>query len=97
MTEHALEKEKYDRRRGYCRRLGHDVHFAYCRKTDDGRPCFKIMDCWFEYFDIRAWMTAHYTEEEIQALTKGPGSKVTSLVELIETARRRSKGGDEKD
>ena len=36
-----------------CPRLGGQVSFGYCRMgTDDGSACWKIFDCWWEYFDV---------------------------------------------
>jgi hypothetical protein len=34
----------------YCRILGHYLSFSYCRSCQEGAPCFKILDCWFERF-----------------------------------------------
>jgi hypothetical protein len=50
--------------------------------------CWKIMDCWWEHFDIQAYLQACLAPEELQALTQArPQPKITSLVELIEKAR----------
>ena len=88
-----MDKDKFDMQRGYCRRLGHDVNFSYCRIAGQGRdgqdvPCFKIFDCWYERFDIQAFMKSHYSPEEIKALLIPPRDKVSTLFELIEKARK---------
>ncbi len=80
----------HDEREGYCRKLGHHLTFVYCRTLKDGAPCEKILDCWFEKFDVRAFLEAHYTDEEIYPLSKPPVSKAASLIELIEQARKRA-------
>jgi hypothetical protein len=83
--------DRYDELKGYCRMLGHAVNFAYCRKTAQGVPCRKIMDCWFEQIPIKAFMERHFTPEERESIFKEPEGKITSLLDLIEQAKRRAK------
>ncbi len=83
-----MDQNKFDIQRGYCRRLGHEVDFSYCRIADQGVPCFKIFDCWYERFDIQAFMTSHYSSEEITNLLAPPRDKVSSLYELIAKAKQ---------
>ena len=85
----APDKSCYDAREGYCRKLGHHLKFAYCRTMKDGAPCEKILDCWFEKFDVRGFLETHYTEDEIAEIRKPQMPKTASLLELIEQARRR--------
>ncbi len=72
-----------------CPRLGHDVKFAYCREPGEKTPCFKILDCWWETFDIKAFMQENYSEEIIQKITAPPKQKTTSLLEMIQEAEKR--------
>jgi len=76
-----------------CRRLGHEVAFGYCRQETGGNPCRLILDCWWEQFDVRAFLHAHLPAEAMsrveQAHTAPPPGKVLSLVELIEQAKQR--------
>lgn len=80
---------RYDDQRGYCRMLGHAVNFFYCRTTAHGVPCRKIMDCWFETLPIEEYMKEHFTEEQLKNIFKPPESKMTSLLDLIEQAKKR--------
>jgi hypothetical protein len=77
----------------HCRRLGHEVAFGYCRQEMGGRPCRLILDCWWEHFDVRAFLRAHLPEEVMadveQAGTSPPPSKVLSLLDLIQQAKTR--------
>jgi hypothetical protein len=76
-----------------CPRLGNPVPFKYCKICgDDQQPCFKIVDCWWEYFDIVQYLKDNLPEDQFDCLkaTKPPKNKVTSLVELIEQARQRN-------
>ena len=76
-----------------CPRLGGSVTFGYCR-TGDGSgsdPCFKILDCWWERFDVVALLREEMDPERFAALLEhqAPPPKVASLVDLIAKAQRR--------
>jgi len=83
-----MKENKFDTQRGYCRRLGHDVDFSYCRIGNQGIPCFKIFDCWYERFDIQAFMKSNYSAEEIKKILIPPQDKVSTLYDLIEKAKK---------
>jgi len=82
--------ETYDSREIYCRKLGHYLTFGYCRCERDGRPCFKIADCWFDKLPIGDFLRDNYTPEEIGLITGPAPPKTVTLVEMIERARRRA-------
>ena len=77
-----------DEREGYCRVLGHPVPFRYCRQLPEGQPCRLILDCWHERFDVQAFVRQHYTPEQVEAILAPPKTKLASIVELIEQARK---------
>ncbi|HEB68961.1 MAG TPA: hypothetical protein ENI88_04995 [Desulfobulbus sp.] len=73
-----------------CPRLGHEIYFNYCRRENMGRPCFKVLDCWYPYFKVEEFLRQELTPEEWAALIENPGKpKMVSLVELIEQARQK--------
>ena len=76
-----------------CRRLGHEVRFGYCRQETGGKPCRLILDCWWERFDVRAFLQAHLSKEAMaqveQAAVAPPPSKMLNLLDLIQQARER--------
>jgi len=76
-----------------CRRLGHDVTFAYCRQETGGKPCRLVLDCWWEHFDVRSFLRAHLPEETVAEVERAgaspPPSKILSLVEMIQQAKDR--------
>ena len=76
-----------------CPRLGGPVTFAYCRQGgDDQGPCFKILDCWYERFDVVAVMEAEFGADGLAALRRAqPRPKVASLLDLIAQAKERVK------
>jgi hypothetical protein len=76
----------------HCPRLGNSVPFDYCEVCgDDQQPCFKILDCWWEHFDVVQYLKDNLTENQFNHLMAArPKPKVTSLIELIEQARKRN-------
>jgi len=57
------------------------------------RSLRKIFDCWWETFDIQAFIANNYSEEIQKAIILPPKPKMLSLLEIIEQAgRRRSEG-----
>lgn len=83
-------KKKLIRR---CPRLGNPVPFEYCEICgDDKHPCFKILDCWWEYFDVVQYLQDKLPEDQFKRLMAAkPKPKINSLVELIEQAKKRNK------
>ncbi|MGD9329819.1 MAG: hypothetical protein PVJ53_00835 [Desulfobacterales bacterium] len=73
-----------------CPRLGGTVPFRYCLTAENGELiCHKVVDCWWQYFDVLGYLRKQMTAEELTALlAKRPRPKVTSIMELIEQARR---------
>jgi len=76
-----------------CPRLGHELTFGYCRQETRGKPCRLILDCWWERFDVRAFLQANLPEEAMAQVERTgaapPPSKVLSLVDLIQQAKDR--------
>jgi len=74
-----------------CPRLGHAITFSYCRSENNGLPCFKTLDCWFQIFSVEDYLRERLTREEWQKAFESQGrTKVQSLIELIEEAKKRS-------
>ncbi len=79
---------KYDSKKRYCPMLGHEVSFAYCRAPGTNLPCRRIFDCWRQVVDIEGFIREHFNDDEIDSILAPRKDKMTSLVELIEKARR---------
>jgi hypothetical protein len=48
-----------------------------------------MMDCWWEKVEIETYLKEHFTREELnRSIFAKPKSKIVSLVELIEKAKR---------
>ena len=86
-----MTAEDLDRLERRCPRLGGPVPFRYCLDADgDRRVCHKIIDCWWEYFDVVSFLKRHLSENAFKALAENrPMNKVAGLVDLIEKARKR--------
>ena len=84
----------HDHRRRRCPRLGHELEFSYCRLPGQALPCTKIFDCWWETFDVAAFMREHFSPEQIERIGRPAKDKALALVELIEQARKRNNAND---
>jgi hypothetical protein len=73
-----------------CPRLGGPVSFGYCREpAGESLPCWKILECWWEVFDVSAYLREQLSEEDFDRLISAkPKPKVASLLELIEKAKQ---------
>jgi len=80
--------DAHDHRSRRCPMLGHTVPFSYCRAPGRDLPCGRIFDCWWETFDVVAFIRAHFSEADIARITAPPPDKRATLVELIERAKR---------
>jgi hypothetical protein len=71
--------------------LGHDIAFSYCRAPASRLPCGRILDCWWETFDIEGFIRRHYSPQDIEAILAPRKDKMLTLVELIERAKKTAK------
>ena len=73
-----------------CPRLGGRVAFKYCRTGSGSDPiCWKILDCWWEIFDVRQFLAANLPADEFKKLTETRApSKIHSILDLIEQAKK---------
>ncbi|MBN1671298.1 MAG: hypothetical protein JXR37_09710 [Kiritimatiellae bacterium] len=83
--------EQHDGREIRCRKLGHPVPFSYCRREANGRLCARILDCWWEYFDVRAFLANHAAEALRELEQRSPQPRIGSIVDLIRQARESMK------
>ena len=86
MTDDATQ---HDARKRRCPMLGHELTFHYCRTSGGEIPCRRVFDCWWETFDIEAWVRSSYSEEQIARLLTPRQDKAVTLYELIRKAQQR--------
>jgi hypothetical protein len=57
------------------------------------QPCAKVIDCWWETFDIVRYLEDHLPEHQFsRIMTARPQPKIASLVETIAQAKKRIEG-----
>ena len=77
-----------------CPRLGHQIYFSYCRKENQGLPCTKTLDCWYNHFLVEEFLRKELTPDEWENAFETPAKpKMISLVEMIELAKKRTQKG----
>jgi hypothetical protein len=81
-------KDHLERR---CPRLGGPVTFEYCRTcSNTEQHCWKIIDCWWEHFDIVTYLKNNLPEDQFDRLVNAqPKPKISSLVDLVEQIKKR--------
>lgn len=74
-----------------CPRLGGPVAFFYCTSCEEERrACAKIIDCWWEVFDVRGYLADTLDPAEFARLAGArPASKVGQLVGIIAQSKKR--------
>ncbi len=71
-----------------CPRLGHEIYFNYCRFENNGLPCFKTLDCWFNYFDVHAHLKEKMSREDFErTFLNTTRPKINALFDLIQKAK----------
>jgi hypothetical protein len=85
--------EEHDTLIIYCPQLGGEIPFRYCRIVNEDLPCRKIMVCWEFRIEISKFLGEHYSIDKIQrALTPPTKTKVDTILELIEKAKKIKEG-----
>ena len=83
-------KTEYDHKLIRCPKLGDEMTLSYCLQESGDLPCLRIMRCWSSSFDVESILKDQLTPEKLEKfLSSQPKDKVTSLLELIETAKKR--------
>ena len=73
-----------------CRRLGHEVRFEYCRTQEKSNLCPRILDCWWESFDVAEFLRRNLGQAALRQLSGGVAQpKMVSIVELAAQAKAR--------
>ncbi|MEI8172222.1 MAG: hypothetical protein WCH07_01925 [Deltaproteobacteria bacterium] len=73
-----------------CPRLGGEVTFSYCEREGGDRPCLRIISCWQPVFPVEACLRESMSQDAWESFSgQTPKDKVSTLIELIEAAKRR--------
>ena len=90
-----MKLEAFDDKKIYCRRLGHELSFHYCRQEDIGNPCFRIKDCWGQNFSLEDWLREHYPGFEIKGQKEGDLTKIQTIFDLAKKAQALQKNTED--
>ena len=92
MTEKDLPPDETFQIR--CAKLGHQIHFSYCRKENFGLPCVRTLTCWHPYFKVNEYLRRELTPEQWRdSYEKTVKEKVLSIVEQIDRIRKTDGSG----
>jgi len=84
-------KTEHDHKLTRCPKLGDEMTFAYCREEAGDLPCARVVGCWQAAFDVAALLKEILTGEAWERFTNSqPKDKMTSLMEIIEKAKRQT-------
>ena len=73
-----------------CPRLGDEMAFSYCLQESGAFPCSRIISCWSSVFDVESFLHKKMTAQDWESFNNSlPKDKVTSLIEIIEAAKRK--------
>jgi hypothetical protein len=57
-------------------------------------PCFKIVDCWWETFDVTAYLKSCLPKETVEKLLEDrtPPNRLQTILDLVERFRNQEPG-----
>jgi hypothetical protein len=88
MTDKTAEST-YEELEIRCPKLGGPVTFSYCKIEEQGRPCPRSLKCWVSYFDVEGVFRETLSPEEFdQCFRRPPPTRIGTLLELIEKAKK---------
>ena len=96
--EESSSRATYEEKEIRCPKLGGPVNFGYCRQENSGLPCSRALNCWSPYFDAETLFRETLTDAQFEdCFFKPPQTKMDTLLELIERARKIAEEPDKPD
>ena len=78
-----------------CRKLGHQVTFAYCRKESIDKPCARIIECWMSRINVLEYLNNEFGTAFLhEFVAQGKKDKMSSIIELVEKSRKPNAPGE---
>jgi len=86
----AQEGDRALDRETYCGRLGHLVPYRYCLRPAQDSPCFKVMDCWWQQFDVESDLRTRVAPELFERLARrdAPPNRLQGILRVLDDLRR---------
>lgn len=80
-----------------CPRLGGTVPFRYCMAPGEPTPCYKILDCWWEIFDVASYLKAQLPKETFDRLfeDRNQPNRLNTIFELVERYKKTAPGQED--
>jgi hypothetical protein len=77
-------------RQTHCPRLGGQVPFRYCLTPGHPEPCFRILDCWWQTFDVAGYLGKHLTPAAFDKLleAKAQPNRLHSILQILDSLKR---------
>ncbi|MCB2226995.1 MAG: hypothetical protein KQH53_09995 [Desulfarculaceae bacterium] len=72
----------------WCPMLGQTINFGYCRQSQEGLPCHRVLTCFSPHFDVAAFIDANYTPEEQARFLAQPPSRLDRVMEVLEKSQK---------
>ena len=73
-----------------CPRLGGEVPFSYCEREAGHLPCRQVVRCWEAGFPVEEYLRETLTPEAWERFCgQTPKDRMTTLLDIVEAARRR--------
>ena len=94
MAPASEKRESPEKLETRCPRLGGTVPFRYCLAPGEPTPCFKILDCWWETFDVVSYLKERLPEETFDRLSKGldKPNRLNAILEMVERLKGTERG-----
>lgn len=87
-----MSDQPIDDRERRCPRLGSPISFRYCMISgEDDNICWKILDCWWEMFDVEGYLKANMPEaafNQLMASADKPKNKISSILEIAAKVKK---------
>ena len=84
-----IMKTEHDDKMTRCPKLGDEMKFSYCIREAGNLPCARAVLCWEAAFDVESVLKSILSEEQwTRFISAKPKDKMSSLIEIIEQAKR---------
>jgi hypothetical protein len=82
----ATSANEVHTRQTHCPRLGGQVPFSYCLAPGQAEPCFRILDCWWQTFDVVSYLQQRLAPQHFEKLLaeQPPPNRLNSILRILE-------------
>lgn len=88
MVEDKTEIQNYDGQEIYCRKLGHHLHFEYCRQEKQSLPCAAVKRCWNSRIPVEEFLACSFPQADVSYLNEPHIPKINTILDIIRKAQK---------